>query len=326
MNTVKITKEMGIPLIGVIQFGIIDRRTNLIQIRPSTSCNLNCTFCSTDAGLYGKHSIQYEIEYNYLIDWVKGIIKLKECNEIEANIDSVGEPTLYPNLIKLIKELKKIPEIKFISMQTNGTLLTKEKINQLENAGLNRINLSIHSLNKELAQKLSGASTYNIEKIKTLASLIKNSKIELNITPVYLPNINDKDIEDIIELAKELKCNIGIQKYEIYKYSRKEKKAKEQNWFKFYKKLGEWEKQFNYKLKYGPLDFNLKKTKPIEKAFEVNEKVNIEIKLPGWYKNQMIGMAKNRLITVLNCNSPLNSKIKAKIISNDNNIYIASLK
>ena len=325
MDIVKIIKESGIPLIGVIQFGIIDRRTNLIQIRPSTSCNLNCTFCSTDAGIHGKHSVQYEIEYNYLIEWVKGIIKLKECEEIEANIDSVGEPALYHDLIKLIKELKKIPEIKFISMQTNGTLLAKEKIKQLEKAGLNRINLSIHSLNKELAQKLSGMSAYNIEKIKTLASLIKNSKIELNITPVYLPNINDKEIEDIIELAKELKCNIGIQKYETYKYSRKEKKAKEQNWFKFYKKLGEWEKEFSYKLKYGPLDFNLKKTKPVEKAFEVNEKVNIEIKLPGWYKNQMIGMAKNRLITVLNCNSPLNSKIKAKIISNDNNIYIAAL-
>ena len=325
MKPINITKETGIPLIGVIQFGIIDRRTNLIQIRPSTSCNLNCTFCSTDAGIHGKHSVQYEIEPNYLIEWVKGIIKLKECEEIEANIDSVGEPTLYPDLIGLIKELKKIPKIKFISMQTNGTLLTKQKIKQLEKAGLNRINLSIHSLNKELAQKLSGTSAYSIEKIKNMAKIIKSTKIELNLTPVYLPNINNKEIEKIIQLAKELKCNIGIQKYETYKYSRKEKKAKEQNWFKFYKKLGEWEKQFNYKLKYGPLDFNLKKTKPIEKAFEVNEKVNIEIKLPGWYKNQMVGVSKNRCVTILNCNAPLNSIIKAKIISNDNNIYIATL-
>ena len=108
MDIVKIIKESGIPLIGVIQFGIIDRRTNLIQIRPSTSCNLNCTFCSTDAGIHGKHSVQYEIEYNYLIEWVKGIIKLKECEEIEANIDSVGEPALYHDLIKLIKELKSL--------------------------------------------------------------------------------------------------------------------------------------------------------------------------------------------------------------------------
>ena len=51
------------------------------------------------------------------------IVKIKECDEIEANIDSVREPTLYKDLTKLIKELRKIPEIKFISMQTNGTTI-----------------------------------------------------------------------------------------------------------------------------------------------------------------------------------------------------------
>lgn len=319
---IKITKESGIPLIGTIQFGIIDRRSNLLQIRPTTICNLKCTFCSTAAGKE-KHPIQYEVEYKYLIKWIKEIIKLKDCNEIEANIDSVGEPTTYPKLTELIKELKKIPEIEYISMQTNGTLLTKEKIKDLEKAGLNRINLSIHSLNKDLAKKLSGKESYKIEKIIKIAKIINPSKMELNITPIYLPTLNDEEIEKIILLAKDLDCKIGIQKYETYKYSRKEKSAKEQNWFKFYRKLSELEKKYNYKLKYGPLDYNIKRTKSLKKIFEKDEKVKIEIKLPGWYKNQMIGIAKDRCITIINCNSCINSVIKAKIISNDNNIYIA---
>ena len=47
---IKITKESGIPLLGAIAFGIIDRGTDLIQVRPTSVCNLNCVYCSTDSG------------------------------------------------------------------------------------------------------------------------------------------------------------------------------------------------------------------------------------------------------------------------------------
>ena len=320
MNVVKITKESGIPLIGVIQFGIIDRRTNLIQIRPTTYCNLKCKFCSTSAGV---HPVEYEVELNYLIEWVKHVIKLKECDEIEANIDSVGEPSTYPNLIELIEGLKKIPEIKLISMQTNGTLLTKEKIIELEKAGLNRINLSIHSLNEGLAKELADVHFYDIKKIIEIAEFIKKTKVELNLTPVYIPKINDEEIPKIIELAKSLDCNVLIQKYETYKYSRKIRKANDLTFYKFYKKIEEWEKKYNLKLKYTNFKFNIKNTKSLEKVFEKNEITKAKIILPGWYKNQMIASVKNRLITILDCKKHLNSKVRIKILNNDNNIYLA---
>jgi len=320
MKIIKITKESRIPLIGVIQFGIIDRRTNLIQIRPTTCCNLKCKFCSTSAGM---HPVEYEVQPDYLIEWVKQVIKLKECDEIEANIDSVGEPTSYNYLIELIKELKNIPEIRFISMQTNGVLLTKEKIKLIEESGLNRINLSIHSLNEKLAKELADVHFYNIKKIIKIADLIKKTKMELNLTPVYIPKINDEEIPKLIKLAKSLDCNILIQKYETYKYSRKMRRANGLTFYKFYKKLEEWEREHDIKLRYNGFNFNIKKTKSLEKVFDRNEIINAEIILPGWYKNQMIASSRNRLITILDCKKPLNSKIRIKIINNDNNIYLA---
>jgi len=320
MEVIKIAKESGIPLIGVIQFGIIDRRTNLIQIRPTTCCNLKCKFCSTSAGV---HPVEYEINPDYLINWIKQLIEIKECNEIEANIDSVGEPTAYSNLIELIEGLKKIPEIKLISMQTNGTLLTKEKIKSLEKAGLNRINLSIHSLNKTLAKELADVNFYDIKKIIKIAKFIKETKIELNLTPVYIPKINDEEIPKLIELAKSLDCNILIQKYETYKYSRKIRKANDLTFYKFYKKIEEWERMYNIKLRYTNFKFNIKKTKSLEKVFDRNEITKADIVLPGWYKDQMIASARNRLITILDCKKPINSKVRIKIMNNDNNIYLA---
>ncbi|MFP3179020.1 MAG: radical SAM protein, partial [Thermocladium sp.] len=34
------------PLVGSLAFGIIDRGTNVIEVRPTSICSLSCIFCS----------------------------------------------------------------------------------------------------------------------------------------------------------------------------------------------------------------------------------------------------------------------------------------
>jgi len=321
-GTINIDKNSGIPLIGLIHIGIIDRGTNLLQIRPSTACNMKCEFCSTNANNFEIHPYNFIVEQGYLIEWLKYAIKEKESNEIEANIDSMGEPTAYPQIIELITSISKIPEIKFISIQTNGTLLSKEKIKALEKAGLNRINLSIHSLQKNQSKKLFGSENYDIDKILDAIKSIKETKIELYMNPVWIPNINDKEIEKIIDLAKEVNAKLGIQKYEVYKYSRKMKGAKAETYWKFYDKLKKLEKEKKLKLIIGKEDFNIKKTKRIPTTMNIGENVNVEIKLPGWMPDQMIGVANDRCITINKCNDKIGDKIRVKITDNKNNIYL----
>lgn len=321
----EINEKSGIPLVGVIQFGIIDRGTSLLQIRTTTVCNMNCPFCSTDAGPFSKfHKNNFIVEPDYMIKWIKEIINLKN-SDIHCNIDSVGEPTTYKELPYLIKEMSKIKEVKFISMQTNGTFLTEELINDLEKAGLNRIHISIHSLDSALSKKLFGSENYSINDIRNSLKLLSKSKIEVLLAPVYLPGINDSDILEIIKLAKEFNFRLGIQKYEEYKYSRKMKNVKKTNYYRFYNKLKEWEKEFNIKLTLNPKDLQVEKAKSLPKVFDINEKIFADIKCPGWFPNQMIAVAKNRSITVNDCSKNINDKVKIKITENKNNIYMAEL-
>jgi len=322
---INIPKDIEIPLIGLIQIGIVDRGSNLLQVRPTTICNLLCPFCSTAGGRPAdtpNHPSQFIVEAEYFVNWIKEAIKLKEGEVREINIDSVGEPTSHPELIKIIKLIKKIPEIEFISMQTNGTLLTKEKIKELEKAGLNRVNLSIHTLDKEQGKLLSCTQTYNVENIIEVAKEIVKSKIELTLTPVWVPKVNDKAIEDIIKFSKELKCKIGIQKYEEYKHSRK-MKTKEVNWYKFYKQLEIWEKQFDIKLKLGPLDYNIKRSKRIPLVFEQGDKVRVKVLCQGWMKNEVIASVNNRALTVVECNAKPGETINVKVLDTKNSLYIA---
>jgi len=318
---IKIKKESGIPLVGCIAFGIIDRGTNILQVRCTSICNMKCEFCSTNANNFDVHTTSYIVDIDYLIEGVEKIAKIKGSG-LTIFLDSVGEPMTHPDFVSLVKGIHKIPEVKDIIVITNGVLLTKGKVDELEKAGLTRINLSVHSLDKEQSKQLFGNSSYDVEKITEMIRYISKSKIELMLTPVFLPNINDEEIEKIIQLSKEVDCLVGIQNYETYKYSRKIKGAKKITYWKFYKKIKEWEKTYDIKLKFHNEDFGVEKKERIQEVFERGDKVKVKVVCPGWIKDQMIGVTKDRCITINNCKGEIGGTITVKILQNKNNLYL----
>ncbi|MCD6371150.1 MAG: radical SAM protein [Candidatus Aenigmarchaeota archaeon] len=326
---VRIPEDADLPLIGAIMFGIIDRGTNMLQVRATTVCNLNCIFCSTDAGPLSKTRVtEYVVRREYLIEWLKEVIKYKGSKNIEVFLDSVGETLTYPEIVDLVQDIWEIKGVRSIGIETNGTLLTQKLIDELEEANLSRINLSLHAIDEDLAKKLVGSKDYDVKKIMKICEYVASTKIELLITPVWIPGINDKEIEKIIEFSKKINKNkrwpfLGIQKYEVHKYGRKIKGIKTVSWWKFYRKLEEWEKKFNVKLKIGPRDFGIFKLKPLQKIFKKGQKVKVEIKAPGWMRNQTLGAANERCITVINSNHKPGDLVNTVILSNKDNLYIA---
>ena len=198
--TTYLHKNSGIPLMGNVSFGIIDRGTNIIEIKPITSCNLNCIFCSVNED---RRERDFVVEADYLIEELKNLIKFKECEDIEIHVGCQGEPLLYSKLAYLIKELRKIKAIKRVSMDTNATFLTPKKIDELINAGFTRLNISLNALNPKLATEIAG-KPYNVTKTLETIKYIANKKVEVVIAPVIIKDINDKELKKIIEFAKKL--------------------------------------------------------------------------------------------------------------------------
>ena len=321
MNLIEINRESGIPLIGLAYIGVLVRNNNnLIQVRPTTLCNLNCPFCSTDSGLSSRHNTQFNVELKWLLEWIKEVVDYTKADWV--HIDSVGEPFMYKDLIGLIKESKKINGVKKVSVITNGSLLDKKEIKQLEDAGLDRINVSLHSLDKEKSKLLFGSNNYKIDKVADALKLLARTKIELWLTPVYMPGVNDNDVEGIIKFAKEINCRVCLQKYEIHKFGRKMKHVKIQNYYKFYKALDELEKKFGVKLKLENQDMRLKRVRKIPVKLEAGKTYDVDVKENGWFSGQMIGVAENRAVTIMDCGKKSGSRIKAKVLENKNNIYI----
>jgi uncharacterized protein len=327
MSLFRVTRESDIPLMGCLYFGIIDRGSNLLQIRPSCSCNLNCPFCSVDAGPHSKTRVtNYEVELDYLMEAVHEIAPFKGPG-VECHIDSCGEPMLYPEIEDLVRELKGVKEVSVVSMQSNGTLLDEVRIKALEEVGLDRINLSIHALSPELAASLAGVSWFDIEMVKEVSRLIAQSKIDLLIAPVYIPGVNDAEMPKLIEFALQTKAGkrwppLGIQKFEHYRLGRSPGKVKAENWWHFYNRsMLEWETQFSIPLHLRPKDFLIEKRPMIPIVFEKKEKAWVDIRAPGWVRGEQLGVAKNRVVSVMD--SPAeHGRVRVQIVSNKHNIYV----
>ncbi|MFX1568721.1 MAG: radical SAM protein [Promethearchaeota archaeon] len=291
--------KSGIPLFGIDFLGIIDRGTNVIEVKPLTLCNLKCKYCFVSAGDYNTNFI---IDPEYLLEKIEDVVEAKGHSKIEIHFAPYGEILLYPKLTYLIKELWKIKGIEIISMQSNGFLLNKEVINHLEDVGLTRINLSLNTLNREKANFFSGCENYNLENLINSILHILETRINVLIAPVWFPSENDDDIEDIIKFIIDLrnkgysekKIQIGIQKYLIYKTGRKLKKIRPKSWDYFYNQLSKLEKKYNIKLKLGPKDFGIHKRKTVASLnVEKNDLIKLQIISKGRWNKEYIGKINN---------------------------------
>lgn len=307
------------PLIGHTAFGLIDRGTNVIQVRPISGCNLNCVFCSVDEGAQSStRAADFVVDCELLLSEFDKVASIKD--EVEAHIDGEGEPTWYHDIVKLVAGLKQKAKVKTVSMQSNGSLLDKKKISLLEKAGLDRLNLSVHSLDQEKASRICGEG-YSVQKIVSVAEDIAASGIELLIAPVWLPKENDADIEEIIEWGDSLGARVAVQNLLHHRFGRNF--AKTESFPKFYEKLGQLEKTTGVRTVFGLEELGNRRDRSLPKTMHKGETVDAQVIFPGRLKDSCIAVAKDRLIQVTR-ELPLESHVKLRILRDKHNIYVAS--
>ncbi|PIN69397.1 molybdenum cofactor biosynthesis protein MoaA [Candidatus Woesearchaeota archaeon CG11_big_fil_rev_8_21_14_0_20_43_8] len=311
-DTVYIHAGSGIPLLGNIAFGIVDRGTNLIEARPITGCNLNCIFCSVDEGTSTKKVTDFVVEMEYLVEEVRKVSKLKG-DDMEVHINPQGEPMLYADLIPFVKAVSQIKNVRHISMDTNGGLLTEDNVRRLTKAGMTRINVSLNSLDEKNAWKFAGTKKYDVKNLIDVMRMIPDH-CELTVAPVWMHGVNDKDIEELIKFGIEIskgsryKVRIGIQNFLEYKKGRRPIKAR--SFEEFYKDIDALEKKYDVQLRLTADDFGIVKAKPISCPFVKDELITVDVVCHGRYHDEMFGVAKDRAICVHGCSTTGRKKIR----------------
>lgn len=338
-SIVYIDKNSDIPLMGIDYIGVIDRGTNVIEVKPLTLCNLRCRYCFVSAGDYKTNFI---VNHSYLLEGIKDIISIKGNHDIEIHFSPYGEIFMYSEFFDLLSELETIKGIKTISIQSNGLLINKKIIDKLKFNKNCRINVSLNTLDVNKARYLCDCSNYDLDKLIDNIKTLLDANIDVLIAPVWFPKENDKDIEDIIEFVLDLRkkgfnekqLQIGIQKYLIYKTGRKLKKLRPKTWKYFYTQLSKLQKKYDIKLKLGPSDFNIHKRKSFSTSQLKKDMIlNVKVVSKGRWERECIGKINEKLGIKILLKKPfkftselLGKKLTVKIIKANykDNIITAS--
>ena len=112
-----------------------------------------------------------------------------------------GEPLVRKDVHKLIKAIKEIDGIDNVTMTTNGILL-ENQIDDLVNAGLDAVNISIDTLREDRYREITRLGDINkvMRGIKKCLTY-KNLKVKINCVPIK--GENEEELLDLINLCKD---------------------------------------------------------------------------------------------------------------------------
>ena len=269
------------------------------------------------------------VDIDYLMRWFDDVARMKGKG-LEAHLDGQGEPLIYPFKTELIQALREHPNVSVISMQSNGTLLTDKLVEEMAEAGLDRVNLSIHSLDPDKARILMGMKSYNLEHVLDMAEALVNAGVDVLIAPVIIFGINDDEAEALIEFARKIGAGkrwpaLGFQNYVPYKFGRNPTVARVISFKDFYAWLkGLEEKTGMRPLVLKPKHFGMERREFIPLAFRPGEVIKADVVLPGRINGEMLAKARNRLIEVINTDAEIGDRITVRIARTRHGIYIAT--
>jgi len=173
------------------------RRWRLLQVESAIACNLRCVMCPW-------REIAENVENHGLMSpeiWQSIRPHLSEIKSIDFT--GGGEPLLQPELSEWIAEAHAAGcETGFLS---NGLLLKREKLQQILNAGVDWICISIDGADSEMYEKIRIGSNFDrvCRNVADIAEL-RTGKLPKTMINFVLMDLNFHQVEDIVRLASQL--------------------------------------------------------------------------------------------------------------------------
>ncbi|RRN72549.1 GTP 3',8-cyclase MoaA [Peribacillus simplex] len=178
----------------------LDRPLRDLRISVIDRCNFRCQYCMPAEIFHENFQFLPKSEllsYEEIVRLSKifaslGVKKLRLTG---------GEPLLRRDLATLILELVKIEGIEDIGLTTNGVFLKKHAAN-LKAAGLQRVNISLDSLDDELFKKMNGRGIGIKPVIEGIAAA-KEAGLGVKVNMVVKKETNESQILPMARFCKE---------------------------------------------------------------------------------------------------------------------------
>ncbi len=171
-----------------------NREINYLRISVTDRCNLRCSYCMPEEGIFMKMHEDI-LSYESIVKVVRFAVEIG----ISKFRITGGEPLVRKDIVELVRGIRKVPGVKELVMTTNGVLLGK-MAEELRDAGIDRLNISLDTLDPVKYRKLVRIGKINrvLEGIDTVIKAgFKNTKINM----VLIPGFNDDEVEKMREFC-----------------------------------------------------------------------------------------------------------------------------
>lgn len=176
-----------------------------LRISLTELCNFRCVYCTPAEGMPLTSSSQYltrsEITRFVRVAGMLGIRRIRLTG---------GEPLLRKDLTDIVRALKEIPTVEDLSITTNGSRLSKH-LPGLKEAGLDRINISLDSLDPERFKEITLADEFRKVMQAITEALHMGFPVKLNM--VVLAGLTRAEIVDFVGLARDFPLDVRFLEF-----------------------------------------------------------------------------------------------------------------
>ena len=168
------------------------RRIHYLRISLTDHCNLRCVYCMPEDMTFRPNAeMMQDDEILTLTRLFAGL----GFNKFRL---TGGEPTVRANVVEIVRGIAGTPGVRSVSMTTNGILL-KKLAHPLKDAGLDRVNISIDTLNQ--------AKFKRVTRWGDVADVWEGIQAaeQAGLTPIKLNAVivrGFNDVSDVIDLAR----------------------------------------------------------------------------------------------------------------------------
>jgi cyclic pyranopterin phosphate synthase len=171
------------------------RNIHYLRISLTDHCNLRCVYCMPEDMTFRPNA---ELMQDDEIAMLTRLFASLGFDKIRL---TGGEPTVRANVVDIVRDIAGTPGIRSVSMTTNGMLLSR-MAGKLADAGLQRVNISIDTLNPEKFKRLTRWG--KLEDVwEGILAAEKAGLKPIKLNAVVVRGYNESDVVDIARLTLE---------------------------------------------------------------------------------------------------------------------------
>ncbi|MHC4165796.1 MAG: GTP 3',8-cyclase MoaA [Planctomycetota bacterium] len=179
---------------------------NCLRISVTDRCNLRCVYCRP------QDDCDFTQQQDVLTsDEIHRVVQLfADCGVDRVRLTG-GEPLMRKDITPLVARLAGIESVRELTLTTNGVLLDKMAA-ELKEAGLDRINVSIDSLEAGSYKRITGYD-FSSEVVLGIRKAIEIGLQPVKINAVILKGINHSQVAALAGMSVDLPVTVRFIEY-----------------------------------------------------------------------------------------------------------------